>query len=133
MSSAAPAAGYQPSGQCVREIVANRHAPHAARSFVRRAFGDRAEDLLTVVDELVSNAVVHARGASIRLAFQRLPDGVLVEVADGDRNPPVPRAAAELDGSGRGLAIVEALSARWGWRPEADGKVVFAVVREDAE
>jgi hypothetical protein len=29
-----------------------------------------------------------------------------------------------------GLRIVEALSVRWGWRPAADGKAVFAVVPE---
>lgn len=122
-----PPAICQPR-QYTRVIVANKHAPHAARSFVRHVFGDRAENLLMVVDELVSNAVEHAHGSLIAVSLQRVPDGVLVEVADADRTPPVRRSAATFDDSGRGLAIVEALSVRWGWRPERRGKVVFAVI-----
>lgn len=113
-----------------RVIVANTHAPHAARSFTRRVFGDEATDLLMVVDELVANAVTHARGPVIAVSFQRIPDGVLTEVADADPRPPAPRQASDEDDSGRGLAIVAALSARWGWRPEGRGKAVFAVVPE---
>jgi anti-sigma regulatory factor (Ser/Thr protein kinase) len=87
-----------------------------------------------VSDELVVNAVRHARGtASIRLSFQQVPGGILIEVTDGDPRPPVPRVPSDLDGSGRGLAIVAGLSARWGWRPDGLGKTVFAVVPPEAE
>jgi signal transduction histidine kinase len=113
----------------MRAVAADEHAPQAARSFVRRVCGDGAADLLSVTDELVSNAVRHAGGTSIGVSLQRVAEGVLVEVADGDRgHPPQPRDAADLDDSGRGLRIVEALSVRWGWRPAADGKAVYAVV-----
>lgn len=115
--------------QRTRVIVADENAWHAARSFARRLFGDAAGDLLTVTDELVVNAVRHASGTtSIRLNFQRLPDGVLVEVADGDTRPPVPREPGDLDASGRGLTIVAGLSTRWGWRPDGTGKTVFALL-----
>ena len=33
---------------------------------------------------------------------------------------------------GRGLHIVEALSARWGWRPQGPGKAVFAILTREA-
>jgi anti-sigma regulatory factor (Ser/Thr protein kinase) len=85
-----------------------------------------------VVDELVSNAVTHARGPSVEVSFQRVPGGVLAEVTDTDPSPPVPRQAMDLDDSGRGLHIVAALSATRGRRPEGQGKVVFAVVPEAA-
>jgi anti-sigma regulatory factor (Ser/Thr protein kinase) len=124
---AAPPATCQPN-QCARVIVANKHAPHAARSFIRHVFGDQAGDLLVVADELVSNAVEHAHGSLIAVSLRTVPDGVLVEVADQDRTPPRRRNATIFDDSGRGLAIVEALSVGWGWRPERRGKTVFAVV-----
>lgn len=131
--SAAPPATCPPE-LYARVIVADTNAWHAARSFVRRVFGDGAGDLLMVTDELVVNAVKHARGtASIGVTFQPLTDGVLVEVADGDPSPPAPRSAADLDDSGRGLTIVAGLSVRWGWRPEAGGKAVFAVVPLESE
>lgn len=118
--------------QRTRVIVADENAWHAARSFARRLFGDAAGDLLTVADELVVNAVRHAQDTtSMRVSFQRLRDGVLVEVSDGDPRPPVPRVPGDLDGSGRGLAIVEGLSTRWGWRPNGAGKTVFAVVSSE--
>jgi anti-sigma regulatory factor (Ser/Thr protein kinase) len=123
-----PAAVRRP-GRYAREIVANEHAPHAARSFIRHVAGDQAGDLLAVAGELVSNAIRHAAGTTIGVSLQRLPDGVLIEVTDADgTRPPLPRDAGNLDESGRGLAIVAALSARWGWRPDPRGKVVFAVV-----
>jgi anti-sigma regulatory factor (Ser/Thr protein kinase) len=118
MPAAPPAAAIacQP-GQYARAIVADENAWHAARSFARRIFGNGTGDLLTVTDELVVNAVRHARQtASITVGFQPVPGGVLVEVADGESE------------SGRGLVIVAGLSTRWGWRPEKQGKVVFAVV-----
>jgi anti-sigma regulatory factor (Ser/Thr protein kinase) len=93
-------------------------------------FGDQAGDLLMVTDELVSYAIEHAHGNLIAVSLQKVSDGVLVEVADQDRTPPVRRNATLFDDSGRGLAIVEALSARWGWRPDRSGKVVFSVVSD---
>lgn len=123
-----PAAACQPV-QHARAIAADENAWDAARSFAHQIFGDKTGDLLTVTDELVVNAVKHARDTtSIGVCFRQLPDGVLVEVADGDRNPPAPRQAADFDGSGRGLAIVAGLSLRWGWRLEKRGKVVYAVI-----
>lgn len=123
-----PTAAGQP-GQRTRDLVADPNAAHAARSFVTREFGDQARDLLTVTVELVTNALSHTRTASIGVSLQPVPGGVLVEVTDGDGTKhPQPRDAPPLGESGRGLAIVAALSARWGWRPAGHGKTVFAVV-----
>lgn len=123
----APSVTQQP-GRCARVIVSNEHAPHAARSFVRAVFGDRAEDVLMVTDELVSNAVEHAKGSLIAVCFQPVPEGVLVEVADQSGVPPRPRDAGDYEDSGRGLTIVDALSVRWAWARRPFGKVVWAVV-----
>jgi anti-sigma regulatory factor (Ser/Thr protein kinase) len=138
-----PAAVRRP-GRYAREIVANEHAPHAARSFIRHVFGEQADDLLSVTDELVSNAIRHAAGTVIGVSLQQLPDGVLVEVTDADgTHSPQSHAVGSVDAgtldaenlgeSGRGLAIIAALSDRWGWRPEPHGKTVFAVVPENRQ
>jgi anti-sigma regulatory factor (Ser/Thr protein kinase) len=97
----------------------------AARAFAvdsvpheeRRAFGDR---VALVVSELASNAVLHARTAfTVRVAAS----GGTVRVAVGDRSavPPVGREPDTSAVTGRGLAIVDALSSRWGVETGADG------------
>ncbi|MEV6571115.1 ATP-binding protein [Streptomyces sp. NPDC051577] len=81
---------------------------------------------------MATNAVRHARaphGRDIRVRLARYGDVVRVEVSDaGPAVALVPRAAAESDERGRGLAIVTALAVRWGQCPRAHGigKAVWA-------
>lgn len=97
-----------------------------------------------VVSELVTNAVqaTAARQLPTPVRLRLSSDGsrALVEVWDADSSPPQPRAA-EADGvpalvaeSGRGLLLVAALSARWGWYPERQygGKVIWAELLDAA-
>jgi two-component sensor histidine kinase len=87
---------------------------------------ERRHGLLLVVSELVTNAVVHARSAPEVVATQ-WSRRVRVEVYDNDVSPPVVRDPSTLDsGGGFGLAMVAALSDRWGWEPTATGKRVWA-------
>jgi DNA-binding NarL/FixJ family response regulator len=101
----------------------------SARGFVREAL-DRwecAEALDTVallVSELVNNAVVHARSEP-DLAVWLTPSRVRVEVTDASPLLPEVRSADLLDGSGRGLALVDALAASWGVEGRPDGKTVW--------
>jgi hypothetical protein len=55
---------------------------------------------------------------------------VLIEVWDGNPQPPAPRDAELTSEDGRGLLLVATLSDRWNWHgsPERGGKVVWAVV-----
>jgi hypothetical protein len=56
---------------------------------------------------------------------------LVVVVADSSPHPPVKRETTADSERGRGLRVVEALSAHWGWNPVDGGKEVFAVlVRE---
>jgi anti-sigma regulatory factor (Ser/Thr protein kinase) len=106
------------------------HAPAAARRFVRQVLGEwrlshLAEDAVLLTSELVTNAVVHAGGVTIvRLG---LDDHTLrVTVCDHIEAPPVTRNAAPDADHGRGLALVEALAARWGVdRAQPPGKCVW--------
>jgi len=42
------------------------------------------------------------------------------------------RAVSAGSERGRGLQIVGALSARWGWHPERGGKAIFAILAKEA-
>ncbi|MCZ0988627.1 ATP-binding protein [Streptomyces diastatochromogenes] len=88
-----------------------------------------AETLILLVSELVTNAVVHTGcPAVLRLS---LPAGavesatVRLEVADTSSRAPVPRCAGGDATGGRGLALVDCLADRWGWRPEGSGKSIW--------
>ena len=88
--------------------------------------GDIA-DVVLMVDELVTNAVVHGTGP-VRLALRLDGRRLLAEVGDGDPSAPArPAEPHVLDWAeaGRGLLLVAALAAEHGARPEADGKTVW--------
>ncbi|MFF3913158.1 ATP-binding protein [Streptomyces sp. NPDC001852] len=107
-----------------------------------------AETLILLVSELVTNAVVHTGHAAVlRLSLPgaeaELPGAaaepagapeapeapaaatVRVEVADSSSRAPVPRCAGGEATGGRGLALVDCLADRWGWRPEGAGKSIW--------
>ena len=54
-----------------------------------------------------------------------------VAVSDSSPQVPVRRDTPAGSEQGRGLQIVEALSAHWGWRRGGGGKVVFAVLARE--
>src|SRR5262249_14750778 len=78
---------------------------------------DTREDLLLVVSELVTNAVVHG-AEPIRVTMVRSRGRVRVEVTDGaagasPHGNPRPPTNAE---TGRGLSVVTRLAVASGWR-----------------
>ena len=54
---------------------------------------------------------------------------VRAEVWDEAPGAPTRRAAGNDDESGRGLDLVDALSASWGWFPAQSGKCAWAEFR----
>lgn len=109
-------------------------APRAARHAVRTWFqsrhcdDDAADTAALLVTELVSNAVVHANGPSLWLTVDETTADVLhVAVRDGSQGIPQrsPRAPDVHRTGGRGLFMVDAMSARWGWEPLRAGKRVW--------
>ena len=94
---------------------------------------DTREDLLLVVSELVTNAVVHG-AEPIGSRWCARAERVRVEVTDGaagasPHGNPRPPANAE---TGRGLSVVTRLAVAWGWRASpGSGKTVWAELPAD--
>jgi anti-sigma regulatory factor (Ser/Thr protein kinase) len=86
-----------------------------------------SRDVILVVSELVTNAVVHA--GSVHRVVAALVDARLrIEVYDRDSRPPRLRPDGGPNG-GFGLRIVAALADGWGWLPTRSGKLVWTEVR----
>ncbi|WP_433479474.1 ATP-binding protein [Spirillospora sp. CA-142024] len=117
------------------ELDADPRAASRARALTTRTLRrwhvtDTADvdDIVLIVDELVTNAVVHGTGPvhlTLRLDRARLTG----EVGDGaDAAPGVPAGPPPvLDWSeaGRGLLLVAALATEFGARPAPSGKTVW--------
>ncbi|MFF7651127.1 SpoIIE family protein phosphatase [Streptomyces sp. NPDC007983] len=77
-----------------------------------------------VVTELLTNAIVHARGP-IQLRLVR-NQSLICEVSDSSAAAPHLRRAGWKDEGGRGLFLIAQLSQRWGTRYSADRKTIWA-------
>ena len=87
-----------------------------------------AETAILLVSELVGNAVRHASTGRLALELRLEITGtwLRIEVLDADPRPPQPRTPAELDESGFGFVLVEALADKWGVCTTSTGKAVWA-------
>lgn len=113
-----------------------------ARFHVRAALGlhglsEYADDAVAITSELVTNVIQHVCGdgtATVGVTVSRAwdPEAVTVVVSDSSSKDPAMRQAPADSERGRGLRIVEALSARWGWRQEEGGKAIFAILAKEA-
>jgi len=131
------------AGALDEELVlrAERTASRTARHWVMRTVADagvggsanQVVELLTA--ELVSNAVVHGpEGGAVRVGVRVANGTVRVDVGDEGGGSPRVRHPEPTATSGRGLALVEALSSSWGTQPRGphgQGKVVWFEVRVD--
>ena len=113
-----------------------------ARLRVRAALGSRglgeyADDAEIITSELVTNAVQHlcdngTQTIEVTITYAGSPAAVTIAVSDSSPHGPVRPDTPAGGEQGRGLQIVEALSAHWGWRRGGGGKVVFAVLAREA-
>jgi serine/threonine-protein kinase RsbW len=109
-----------------------------ARRLVSQTLGARgvrsdvAADALSVLSELVGNALRHARPRSdgdieVRLVLD--DQSILISVADGGAAtvPSIVRPAP-VARSGRGLGLVLTLTREWGVKETSDGNTVFGIL-----
>ncbi|MEU9760880.1 ATP-binding protein [Streptomyces sp. NPDC001834] len=109
-------------GKFAVQLSATRRGARLARLLATeqlRSWGLPLEDAGLVVAELASNAALHGHvpGRDFRISLTVGGDTLRIEVTDvrGDAMPRVPERDGESV-AGRGLLIVEALSADWGVR-----------------
>lgn len=100
---------------------------HVRRELLAQGRDDLVDDAELAVSELVGNVVVHAR-TWCDVVVRVQPHGVLVLVGDDDPTMPVPRAAGDEAVSGRGLALVRAVSQACGADRRGGGKVVWCAL-----
>jgi PAS domain S-box-containing protein len=104
-----------------------------ARRFIRQVATTHAlesevvDQLVLVGTELVTNAVLHARTA-LALTLELYPDQVRISVTDRSSAPATLRRYHPEALTGRGLALVGAVSQRWGVDPAGVGKRVWAEI-----
>ena len=119
-------------------MQAERAAPRTARHWVMRTIAEagvggasnQVVELLT--GELVSNAVVHGpEAAAVRVHVRIDGPTVRVGVRDTGGGTPTVGHPEPTAASGRGLALVEALSSDWGTQVHPDGKTVWFEVHTD--
>lgn len=121
------------------ELGAYASAVPCARGHVRSVavewgLRDLADTAELLASELVTNAInaSHHLGSPeppvvrLWLVFDQI--SLVIRVWDACKETPVRKEADADDLSGRGLMIIDTLSAEWGSYLEAQGKVVWAMV-----
>lgn len=131
LARSAPAAtvGF-PQRSMRLELVAGEEPARRARAYANGVLSawqlpqPLRDDIVTVVGELVVNAVLHS-GVAQELRLRRTPRRVVVEVLDRSPRTPKPCPPDPQAESGRGLYLVAQLADRWGARPLEGGKSVW--------
>lgn len=96
--------------------------------------GDRRDRAVLGTSEVVTNCVRHGSGVVRLRAYRLVPGGMRVEIDDDGPGVPIVRAPSAVAEHGRGMAIVQAVSSRWGWlrRPDGGKTVWFEIDPEVA-
>jgi anti-sigma regulatory factor (Ser/Thr protein kinase) len=108
------------------ELAPEATSPRLARALTTTVlnhwgFGDAVDVAVLLVDELVTNALLHA-GTPIEVAL--IERGPVVRVVVSDRSGVIPRPRTHSVGAvtGRGLQLVSLLASDWGAEPTPTGK-----------
>ena len=116
------------------ELMGRPASVRKARCFTADVLADDGveasviEVAVLLVSELVTNAVVHARGP-ICLTVHTDAHWVRIEVEDPGHRRPVLRAATLDAVDGRGLLVVDKLATDWGTEQRATQIVWFEIAR----
>lgn len=118
---------------------------HAARKLVARTLGNGyacSDTAAPLTSELVTNALQHSDsrhlGGTVTISVIAVPDGIRVEVIDdgGATLPAVDVKQPEqpcLAERGRGLRLVDSLSARWSHYTDTAGAVTWFELKESPD
>ena len=108
-----------------KSVSAARHAVAELLDDVESVPVEAVEDVLLLVSELVTNAVLHA-GTSTRVSATVEAGVVSVAVSDDDpHHAPFLAERGSMATNGRGVMLVDALASDWGIDLRHDSKVVW--------
>ena len=123
---------------CQILLAAAPEAAKTARDFTSSTLRDwhldgLIQEAVLVASELVTNAIRHGRctsgAAKVELAWRRQASRVICTVTDCSPQAPVLGSADQDSESGRGLQVVQAIAATWGWMMlSASTKAVWAAL-----
>ncbi|MEF9915392.1 SpoIIE family protein phosphatase [Streptomyces sp. P5-A9] len=89
---------------------------------------EQVDTVLLVTSELVTNALAHTQGA-VRVELTLAADRVRVAVSDSSPRAPAKPVIVDWEATGgRGILLVEAMSAAWGSVPVGGGKQVWSEI-----
>jgi anti-sigma regulatory factor (Ser/Thr protein kinase) len=116
-------------------LPAEPRSASLARRFVTETLTDWDADGFTwdasvIVSELTTNAVLHAR-TRFTVTLSLLADVLRIEVADGSTRVPIPRDYGRQATTGRGLAMLGALTRAHGVHATHEGKTVWCELVPD--
>jgi two-component sensor histidine kinase len=118
----------QPSGQAAlrRSFPATDTSASAARAYIRDLLllldGKVDQDAaVLLLNELVTNAILHAGSDSFEVVVRIEREELLVSVHDAESNPPVLRPLDSASTGGLGLVLVDRLAQQWGFCLESRG------------
>jgi anti-sigma regulatory factor (Ser/Thr protein kinase) len=111
-------------GPSIDQVVAARH--FASRVVADAGLSHTIHDVALATGELAANAAEHA-GTPFAVVVVLGPC-VRIEVTDGSSEMPFKPDVDEYAERGRGMALVELVSERWGVDVTADGKRVWAEI-----
>ncbi len=102
-------------------VAVGRH--WVVRNAVENDVTGMANQVLELLSsELLANAMLHGpEGGAVGLQVRHTRQTVRVSVSDGGVEPPVVLHREPTAPSGRGMAIIEAMSSRWGVEEHRDG------------
>jgi len=115
------------AAQPVEAPRAREYVRSAARECGLASLADTAE---LVASEMITNALRAAEGLVpvVRIWVTTDDDSLTIRVWDSSDDVPVLQEAGPDAERGRGLMIIDALSADWGCDREKVGKVVWALI-----
>jgi anti-sigma regulatory factor (Ser/Thr protein kinase) len=112
-----------------------KSVPAARRFAINALHGSSPETLEAVelmVSELATNCIRHT-DSGFELTISRTGQNIRVEATDHAGGTPTMRSPKPTDASGRGLKIIDMLSARWGVRAHGShGKTVWFTIADAA-